>query len=65
MIKPFRSYLKEKSKENTYYTLDLLQGTSSDGVLQSVYKIIPVTLKLLQNYDVTITVEPRDKTDES
>jgi len=58
-------HLKEKSKENTYYTLDLPQGTSSDGVLQSMYKLIPVTLGLLQNSDVTITVEPRDKTDES
>lgn len=60
MIKPFRSYLKEQQSKNDYYTLDLPQGTSSDGVLQSVYKLIPVTLGLLQNSDVTITVEPNE-----
>lgn len=60
MIKPFRSYLKEQQSKNDYYTLDLPQGTTSDGVLQSMYKLIPVTLGLLQNSDVTITVEPNE-----
>ena len=60
MIRPFRSYLKEQQSKNDYYTLDLPQGTSSDGVLQSMYKLIPVTLGLLQNSDVTITVEPNE-----
>jgi len=60
MIRPFRSYLKEQQSKNDYYTLDLPQGTTSDGVLQSMYKLIPVTLGLLQNSDVTITVEPKE-----
>jgi len=60
MIRPFRSYLKEQQSKNDYYTLDLPQGTSSDGVLQSIYKLIPVILGLLQNSDVTITVEPNE-----
>lgn len=60
MIKTFRSYLKEQQSKNDYYTLDLPQGTSSDGVLQSIYKLIPVILGLLQNSDVTITVEPNE-----
>ena len=60
MIRPFRSYLKEQQSKNDYYTLDLPQGTTSDGVLQSMYKLIPVTLGLLQNSDVTITVEPNE-----
>lgn len=60
MIRPFRSYLKEQQSKNDYYTLDLPQGTSSDGVLQSMYKLIPVILGLLQNSDVTITVEQNE-----
>ena len=60
MIKSFRTYLKKQRLKNNYYTLDLPQGTSSDGVLQSMYKLIPVTLGLLQNSDVTITVEPSE-----
>ena len=60
MIKSFRTYLKEQQPKNNYYTLDLPQGTSSDGVLQSMYKLIPVILGLLQNSDVTITVEPNE-----
>ena len=60
MIKSFRMYLKEQQPKINYCELDLPQGTSSDGVLQSMYKLIPITLGLFQNSDVTITVEPNE-----
>lgn len=56
MIRTFKQYLKEEKEK--YYTLDLYSDMSKEEVVYYMSQLLPLTLKMLKNSDVTITVEP-------
>jgi len=55
-IKTFKRYLKEEHE--TYYTLDLIPDMTREDVLYLFNELLPLTLKMLKEGKVLITVEP-------
>ncbi|QWD13097.1 hypothetical protein G6703_02170 [Polynucleobacter paneuropaeus] len=55
-IKSFRRFMKEEKEK--YYTCDLNPDMSKDDVIYLFNELIPLTLKMLKNGQVLITVEP-------
>ncbi|MDH6154952.1 hypothetical protein M2124_001224 [Polynucleobacter sphagniphilus] len=55
-IKKFKRYLKEERE--TYYTLDLLPSMTKEDIVYLFNELIPLTLKMLKEGRVLITVEP-------
>jgi len=55
-IKSFRRFMKEEKEK--YYTCDLSPDMSKDDVIYLFNELLPITLKMLKNGQVLITVEP-------
>lgn len=55
-IKSFRRFMKEEKEK--YYTCDLNPDMSKDDVVYLLNELIPLTMKMLKNGQVLITVEP-------
>ena len=52
-IKTFKRFIKEE-----YYTLDLYQDMTKEEVVYYSNQLLQLTLKMLKNTDVVVTVEP-------
>ena len=55
-IKKFKRYLKEEHE--MYYTLDLLPSMTKEDIVYLFNELLPLTLKMLKEGQVLITVEP-------
>ena len=55
-IKSFKRYLKEEKEK--YYTLDLYQDMTKEEVTYYSNQLFQLTLKMLKDTDVLVTVEP-------
>lgn len=55
-IKSFRRFMKEEREK--YYTLDLVPDMTKEDVVYLFNELLPLTLKMLKNGQVLITVEP-------
>jgi hypothetical protein len=55
-IKSFRRFMKEEKEK--YYTCDLNPDMSKDDVVYLFNELLPLTMKMLKNGQVLITVEP-------
>jgi hypothetical protein len=55
-IKKFKRYLKEERE--TYYTLDLLPNMTREEIVHQFNELLPLTLKMIKEGKVLITVEP-------
>ena len=55
-IKTFKRYLKEDKER--YYTLQLVPNMNKEDVVYLFNELLPLTLKMLKNGEVLITVEP-------
>ncbi len=61
-IKTFKRFMKEEKEK--YYTLDLFPDMTKEDVVYLFNELIPLTLKMLKNGQVLITVEPVLDSDE-
>ena len=61
-IKTFKRFIKE-DKEN-WYSLNLYTDMSKEDVIYYMNQLLPLTMKMLKNSDVTISVEPTLDNDE-
>jgi hypothetical protein len=55
-IKTFKRFMKEEKEK--YYTLDLFPDMTKEDVVYLFNELLPLTLKMLKNSQVLITVEP-------
>jgi hypothetical protein len=55
-IKSFRRFMKEEREK--YYTLDLVPDMTKEDVVYLFNELLPLTLKMLKEGKVLITVEP-------
>jgi len=55
-IKTFKRFIKEEDEK--WYSLDLYSDLSKEEVTYYMNQLIPLTLKMLKNTDVVISVEP-------
>ena len=55
-IKTFKRFIKEEKEQ--YYTLDLYSDMSKEDVVYYSNQLLQLTLKMLKNTDVIVTVEP-------
>lgn len=55
-IKTFKRFIKEEKEK--YYTLDLYQDMTKEEVTYYSNQLFQLTLKMLKNSDVIVTVEP-------
>lgn len=55
-IKTFKRFIKEEQEK--WYSLDLYSDMSKEDVVYYMNELIPLTLKMLKNSDVMISVEP-------
>jgi hypothetical protein len=55
-IKTFRRFIKEEKEK--WYSLDLYSDMSKEDVIYYMNELVPLTLKMLKNTDVVISVEP-------
>lgn len=55
-IKTFKRFIKEEKE--TYYTLDLYKSMSKEEIVFYSNQLLQLTLKMLKNSDVIVTVEP-------
>jgi hypothetical protein len=55
-IKTFKRFMKEEKEK--YYTLDLFPDMTKDDVVYLFNELLPITLKMLKNSQILITVEP-------
>jgi hypothetical protein len=55
-IKTFKRFMKEEKEK--YYTLDLFPDMTKEDVVYLFNELLPLTLKMLKNGQVLITVEP-------
>jgi hypothetical protein len=55
-IKTFKRFIKEEKEK--YYTLDLYQDMTNEEVVYYSNQLLQLTLKMLKNTDVVVTVEP-------
>ena len=55
-IKTFKRFIKEENEK--WYSLDLYSDMSKEDVIYYMNELVPLTLKMLKNTDVVISVEP-------
>ena len=55
-IKTFKRFIKEEKEK--WYSLDLYSEMSKEDVIYYINELVPLTLKMLKNSDVVISVEP-------
>jgi len=55
-IKTFKRFMKEEKEK--FYTCDLFPDMSKEDVVYLFNELLPLTLKMLKNGQVLITVEP-------
>ena len=55
-IKSFRRFMKEEKEK--FYTFDLFPDMTKEDVVYLFNELLPLTLKMLKNGQVLITVEP-------
>lgn len=55
-IKTFKRFIKEENEK--WYSLDLYSDLNKDDVIYYMNELIPLTLKMLKNSDVVISVVP-------
>ena len=55
-IKTFKRFIKEEKEK--LYSLDLYSDMSKEDVIYYMNELVPLTLKMLKNSDVVISVEP-------
>jgi len=55
-IKTFKRFIKEEKEQ--WYSLDLYSDMSKEDVVYYMNELVPLTLKMLKNSDVVISVEP-------
>lgn len=55
-IKTFKRFIKEEKE--TYYTLDLYKSMSKEEIIFYSNQLLQLTLKMLKNTDVIVSVEP-------
>jgi len=55
-IKTFKRFIKEERE--TYYTLDLYKSMSKEEIIFYSNQLLQLTLKMLKNTDVIVSVEP-------
>jgi predicted hydrolase (HD superfamily) len=55
-IKTFKRFIKEDKEK--WYSLDLYSDMSKEDVIYYMNELVPLTLKMLKNTDVVISVEP-------
>ena len=55
-IKTFKRFIKEENEK--WYSLDLYSDMNKEDVIHYMNELIPLTLKMLKNTDVVISVEP-------
>ena len=55
-IKTFKRFMKEEKEK--FYTCDLFPDMTKEDVLYLFDELLPLTLKMLKNGQVLITVEP-------
>ena len=55
-IKTFKRFIKEEKEK--WYSLDLYSDMSKEDVIFYMNELVPLTLKMLKNSDVVISVEP-------
>ena len=55
-IKTFKRFMKEEREQ--YYTCDLFPDMTKEDVVYLFNELLPLTLKMLKNGQVLITVEP-------
>ena len=55
-IKTFKRFIKEEKEK--WYSLDLYSDMSREDVIYYMNELVPLTLKMLKNTDVVISVEP-------
>jgi len=56
-IKTFKRFMKEEREK--YYAVDLQPNMSKEDVIYIFNELIPLTLKMLKNGPILITVEPK------
>ena len=61
-IKTFKRFIKEEKEK--WYSLDLYSDMSKEDVIYYMNELVPLTLKMLKNSDVTIQVLPILDSDE-
>jgi hypothetical protein len=55
-IKTFKRFMKEEKEK--YYTVDLQPYMSKENVIYLFNELLPLSMKMLKNGPVLITVEP-------
>ena len=55
-IKTFKRFMKEEREK--YYTVDLQPNMSKEDLIYLFNELLPLSLKMLKNGPVLITVEP-------
>ena len=55
-IKTFKRFIKEEKEK--WYSLDLYSDMSKEDVIYYMNELVPITLKMLKNTAVVISVEP-------
>ena len=55
-IKTFKRFVKEEKEK--WYSLDLYSDMSKEDIIYYMNELVPLTLKMLKNSDVVISVEP-------
>ena len=61
-IKTFKRFMKEEKEK--FYTCDLFPDMTKEDVVYLFNELLPLTLKMLKNGQVLITVEPVLERDE-
>ena len=61
-IKTFKRFIKEDREK--WYSLDLYSDMSKEDVIYYMNELLPLTMKMLKNSDVKISVEPILDSDE-
>ena len=55
-IKTFKRFIKEEKEK--WYSLDLYSDMTKEEIVYYMNQLLPLTLKMLKNSDVVISVEP-------
>lgn len=55
-IKTFKRFIKEEDEK--WYSLDLFSDMTKEDVVFYMNQLLPLTLKMLKNSNVVISVEP-------
>jgi len=55
-IKTFKRFIKEEKEK--WYSLDLYSDMNKEEVIYYMNQLLPLTLKMLKNSNVVISVEP-------